>query len=75
MRRRILWPWVEVENRSRGYGKGQNLDKIKGNGADGHYCIHVRKCTNHFDGKVNKDHQSNIDYLEKEKARILKEDN
>ena len=66
---------VEVENRSRGYGKGQNLDKIKGNGADGHYCIHVRKCTNHFDGKINKDHQSNIDYLEKEKARILKEDN
>lgn len=66
---------ANVDNRSRGYGSGQNLDKIKGNDADGHYCVHVRKSVNHFDGKVNKEHQANIDYLENEKDRLSKGDN
>ena len=28
---------VYVNNRSGGYGYGQNLDAVKGNGADGHF--------------------------------------
>ncbi len=34
-----------VNNRSFGYGRGENYDHVKGNGADGHNCIHVRGCT------------------------------
>lgn len=60
----------QVDNRSRGYGSGDNLDKIKGNDADGHYCVFVEGCTNHFDGKSNKAHQSNIEYLKKEKRKL-----
>lgn len=61
-----------INNRSCGYGRGENYDHVKGNGADGHNCIHVRGCTNHFDGKINHEHQSNIDFLEKEKAKLNK---
>lgn len=61
-----------IDNRSQNYGRGENYDYIKGNGADGHNCIHVRKSTNHFDGKINQEHQSNIDFLEKEKDKLLK---
>lgn len=56
--------------RSGGYGYGPNLDKIANNGANGHYCVHVRKSTNHFDGNVNQEHQKNIDYLEQEQKRL-----
>jgi hypothetical protein len=58
-----------VDDRSRGYGRGENYDKIKNNGMDGHICIHVRGSKNHFDGKESQKHQSNIDYLEKEKNK------
>lgn len=59
-----------VNNRSCGYGRGENYDYVKRNGANGHNCIHVRKSTNHFDGKVNHEHQANIDFLEKEKSKL-----
>ena len=58
-----------VDDRSRGYGRGENYDKIKNNGMEGHICVHVRGAKNHFDGKESKEHQSNIDYLEKEKNK------
>ena len=58
-----------VDDRSRGYGRGENYDKIKNNGMEGHICVHVRGAKNHFDGKESKEHQSNIDYLEKEKEK------
>ena len=58
-----------VDDRSRGYGRGENYDKIKNNGMEGHICVHVRGAKNHFDGKESKKHQSNIDYLEKEKEK------
>ena len=57
-------------NCSGGYGTNTNYDKIKKNGQDGHNCIHVRKCRNHYDGKESRKHQDNIDYLEKEKSRL-----
>ena len=56
-------------NRSRGYGDGQNLDTIKNN-MDGHNCLHVRKSLNHFNRKINKAHQANIDFLESEKEKL-----
>lgn len=61
----------KVHFRSSGYGYGYNLDKIPNNGANGHNCIHVRKSTNHYDGKINQDHQNNIDFLEQEQKKLL----
>lgn len=58
-----------VDDRSRGYGRGENYDKIKNNDLNGHICLHVRGCKNHFDGKESPKHQKNIDYLEKEKNK------
>lgn len=58
-----------VDNRSNGYGRGENYDKIKGNDLDGHICIHTRNSKNHFDGKISEKHQVNIDYLETEKSK------
>ncbi|MGL5718047.1 MAG: hypothetical protein ACRCX2_33900 [Paraclostridium sp.] len=60
----------EVHFRSSGYGYGYNLDKIPNNGASGHNCIHVRNSTNHFDGKINQEHQKNIDFLEKQQKEL-----
>ena len=36
---------------------GENYDFIKGNDLDGHICVHVPDCRNHFDGKVSEKHQ------------------
>ncbi|KRQ87115.1 hypothetical protein ABG79_00913 [Caloramator mitchellensis] len=49
-----------VDNRSGGYGTGQNLDKIKGNGMDGHIDIHFLNSTRHKDGAVDKEHQAMV---------------
>ena len=59
-----------VDDRSCGYGRGENYDKIKDNGLDGHICIHVRKSCNHFNKKESPKHQQNIDYLENEKSNL-----
>ena len=49
-----------VNNRSGGYGYGQNFDAIKGNGADGHFDIHFLNSTTHGTGTVNQNHQNAI---------------
>lgn len=49
-----------VNNRSGGYGSGQNLDVIKGNGMDGHMDIHFLNSTRHKDGKKDPQHQLEI---------------
>lgn len=60
-----------VDNRSNGYGRGENYDFIK-NGLDGHICIHVRESKNHFNSEISIPHQQNIDYLENEKSKLKK---
>ena len=60
----------KVDNRSCNYGYGENYDKIKGNGMEGHFCVHVRSCRNHYNGKESKKHQDNIDFLENEKEKL-----
>ena len=52
-----------IPSRSSGYGKGENYDSVKGNGMDGHICLFVEGCRNHFDGKENKEHNKNLDFL------------
>lgn len=57
-------PFLKVlPQRSNGYGKGENYDSVKGNGMDGHICLFVEGCKNHFDGKENKSHNKNLDFL------------
>lgn len=64
-------PFLKViKNRSHGYGAGENYDKIKGNGLDGHICIHVRGSKNHYNQKESPKHQQNIDYLENKKINL-----
>ncbi len=47
-----------INNRSDGYGTGQNLDVIKGNGMDGHFDIHFLNSTRHKDGQKDPQHQA-----------------
>jgi hypothetical protein len=49
-----------VDNRSEGYGRGENLDIIKGNGMNGHFDVHFLNSTRHKDGQVDSRHQSAI---------------
>ncbi|SEF60004.1 hypothetical protein SAMN05660865_00588 [Caloramator fervidus] len=49
-----------VSNRSGGYGTGENLDKIKGNGMDGHMDIHFLNSRRHKDGAIDPEHQQMI---------------
>jgi len=49
-----------VSNRSGGYGKGQNLDAIKGNNVNGHVCMHFLNSTNHGRSTPDKDHQNAV---------------
>jgi hypothetical protein len=49
-----------VDNRSVGYGRGENLDVVKGNGMDGHFDIHFLNSTRHKDGKIDPRHQESI---------------
>lgn len=49
-----------VDNRSEGYGTGENLDVIKGNGMDGHFDVHFLNSTRHKDGQVDPRHQAAI---------------
>lgn len=57
----------EIEDRGKAYGKGENYDSIKNNGMNGHTCIFVNKCKNHFNGKPNNEHDANIKFLQNEK--------
>jgi hypothetical protein len=49
-----------VDNRSEGYGRGENLDVIKGNGMDGHFDIHFLNSTRHKDGQEDPEHQAAV---------------
>ncbi len=49
-----------VSWRSGDYGPGINYDRIKGNGADGHFDIHFLNSVRHKDGQVDAEHQAMI---------------
>jgi len=49
-----------VNNRAGGYGRGQNLDVVKGNGMDGHFDVHFLNSKTHGSSKVDPDHQAAI---------------
>lgn len=49
-----------INNRSDGYGRGENLDVIKHNGMDGHFDIHFLNSTRHKDGKKDPQHQEAV---------------
>lgn len=49
-----------VSWRSGGFGPGQNLDSIKGNGMDGHFDIHLLKSKTHATNRINQDHQNMV---------------
>ncbi len=49
-----------VNNRSGGYGRGQNLDAVKGNGVDGHMDIHFLNSKTHGTNQVQKAHQDMV---------------
>jgi len=51
---------VIVSGRSGGYGKGTNLDTIKGNNMDGHFDIHFLNSRTHGTNKVNEAHQKAV---------------
>lgn len=52
--------FATVNNRSEGYGKGENLDVVKGNGMNGHFDVHFLNSTRHKDGQVDSRHQAAI---------------
>jgi hypothetical protein len=52
--------YAVIDNRSGGYGRGQNLDVVKGNGMDGHFDIHFLNSSRHKDGKVDSRHQEAV---------------
>ena len=49
-----------IDNRSGGFGRGQNLDMVKGNGVDGHFCIHFYGSTTHGSRQTNAAHQTQV---------------
>jgi hypothetical protein len=53
-----------ADNLSDGYGTGENLDVIKGNGMDGHFDVHFLNSLKHADGHItatiDETHQENI---------------
>lgn len=49
-----------VTNRSGGFGRGVNLDTIKGNGMDGHFDIHLLNSRTHCTNRVEPRHQSMV---------------
>lgn len=51
---------VTVSGRSDGYGTGDNLDTIKGNGMDGHFDIHFLGSRTHGTNRVDEQHQAMV---------------
>lgn len=49
-----------VSGRSCGYGWGQNLDAVKGNGVSGVMDLHFKNSRNHNTNKVKKEHQDMV---------------
>lgn len=51
---------AQVSDRSGGYGTGDNLDAVKGNGMDGVFDIHFYNSRTHGSNKVDSNHQAMI---------------
>ena len=49
-----------VNNRSGGYGRGLNFDAVKGNGVDGHMCLHFAGSLTHVTNRTNAAHTQRI---------------
>ena len=49
-----------VSGRSGGFGTGTNLDSIKGNGIDGHFCVHLLGSRTHASNRVEPQHQAMV---------------
>lgn len=49
-----------ISSRSGGYGGGTNFDAVKGNGMDGHICIHFYKSRTHSTNRVDSKHQAMV---------------
>ena len=49
-----------ISNRSAGFGFGYNFDSIKGNGIDGHFCLHFRDSRLHSNRMVDSKHQEAV---------------
>ncbi|MGI6668448.1 MAG: peptidoglycan-binding domain-containing protein [Acetivibrionales bacterium] len=47
-----------VNSRSGGYGRGTNLDAVKGNNMDGVFDIHFLGSKNHYNNKIDPKHQA-----------------
>ena len=46
-----------VNARSGGFGRGLNFDAVKGNGVDGHMCLHFAGSALHSNGRASANHQ------------------
>lgn len=51
---------ITVTGRSSGYGTGINLDEVKGNDMDGHFCVHFLGSKLHVNNKVDPEHQKMV---------------
>lgn len=49
-----------VSNRSDNWGYGPNLDRIKGNGMEGHFDLYMLNCLRHKDNKIDSGHQYKV---------------
>ncbi len=49
-----------LNSRSGGYGKGYNLDAVKNNDMDGHFCIHFYGSRLHSNNQVDWSHQEKV---------------
>ncbi|NTV88738.1 MAG: peptidoglycan-binding protein, partial [Clostridiales bacterium] len=49
-----------ISSRSGGYGRGQNLDAVKGNGMSGVFDLHFYGSRTHNSGRVDSKHQKMI---------------
>lgn len=47
-----------VSSRSGGFGRGANLDAVKGNNMEGVFDIHFYKSRNHYNNKIDPKHQA-----------------
>ncbi|HWQ30692.1 MAG TPA: peptidoglycan-binding protein [Negativicutes bacterium] len=51
---------ITVSSRSEGYGRGVNLDTVKGNGMNGHFDVHFKNSRTHGTNRVDPAHQKAI---------------
>lgn len=51
---------ITVSGRSGDFGKGYNFDDVKGNGIDGHFCLHFLGSRTHSGNSLDPKHQENV---------------